>query len=263
MKRLPTTATAKQGQLARTTNRRRNPPATRAPSVLSKEAHTRLGRELMGVCVNSLAGLGVEPSSALSKLPRVTRADYARRLLSDAGKTARVHTRWQQSAEYLDEYGHPKTIQVRGPAPSFQALCNDCGLIDRWESLLNNACHFGVCERMGRDRLAYVSDVVLLTGHQTLMLARAAVTVERLLRTCVHNAAPGRKHGDALGDVTTEVSLSDPEFARLSKATRRFLGSFIESTDRQLLTGVARDRRHKRPTKSMRRCGVTAFVFRD
>jgi len=95
------------------------------------------------------------------------------------------------------------------------------------------------------------------------MLARAVVTVERFLATCVHNAEPGRRRNDSLGDRTTEISLSEEEFGRMSKTIRRSLSNFIESTDRQLLAGAtppASSPKHRRPRKM---CGVTAFAFRD
>lgn len=237
--------------------------AARSPPGASAAVDTRLANEVLGVCVDSLVRWGVCLSPALRKVPRLATARYARRLLADANETARVQTRWQRQTDYLDEQGYPRSIALRGSAPSFQALCRDCGLGDHWERLLAFACRFGLCSRLSSSRLSYVSDVVLLTGNRTLLLARAAVTVERFLRTSMHNAKPGRKPEHAMGDVTTEVSLSKAEFARLSKSTRRFLGSFIESTDRQLLAGVARDKRLRRTAKATERCGVTAFVFRD
>jgi len=61
---------------------------------------------------------------------------------------------------------------------------------------------------------------------------------------------------------TAEVRVSDEDFPRVAEVTRRFLSSFIESSDRQLLAAVEPDPRlhsaHRR-----RWCGVTAFVFRD
>lgn len=237
--------------------------AARSPPNASTVVDTRLANEVLGVCADSLVRWGVRQSPALRKVPRLATARYARRLLADATETARVQTRWQRQTDYLDEQGYPRSIALRGPAPSFQALCRDCGVDGHWERLLAFACRFGLCSRLGNTRLTYVSDVVLLTGNRTLLLARAAVTVERYLRTAIHNAKPGLTPEHAMGDVTTEVSLSSAEFARLSKSTRRFLGSFIESTDRQLLAGVARDKRLRRTVKATERCGVTAFVFRD
>ncbi|MGH8254602.1 MAG: hypothetical protein ACRET0_00100 [Steroidobacteraceae bacterium] len=174
-----------------------------------------------------------------------------------------LHTRWQRNADYVDDKGHPKVIAARGAAPSFEALCAECGLGGQRQRLLNLACQFGLCSRESPDRLAYVSDVLLVTGHRTLMLARAVVTVERFLRTCLYNAHSGRKLSESLADRTAEVDLSTGEFTRLSKVTRRHLSSFIESSDRQLLAGAARDDRHARLARPRRRCGVSAFVFRD
>jgi len=59
--------------------------------------------------------------------------------------------------------------------------------------------------------LVYSSDTVLLTGHRLLMLARAVLTVERFLRTCLHNAKGKRQ--TAIADRTAQMNLSDEEFA--------------------------------------------------
>ena len=229
------------------------------------DARARLGQELLGVCASGLksfrADAGPNVTAGLRAFGRT--ATYARQLLADAGSAAMLHTRWQREADYVDEEGQPRIIAVRGKAPSFEALCRQCHLGRQSERLLALACQFRLCSRVGPHRLAYHCDVLLMTGHPTLMLARAVTTIERFLRTCAYNARPGRKVSASLGDRTTEVDLSPEEFARLSKATRRFLSSFIESTDRQLLAGVARDNRNRRSPRSRRRSGVTAFVFRD
>jgi len=225
-------------------------------------ARAMLGEEMLGVCQNSLVRFGATRKRSLGIQP-IVRATFARRLLADFGKTARVHSFWQREPAYLDDLGHPKIIPIQGPSPSFQALCALAGLADEWKQLLALGTQFGLSKRGNANRLIYVSDVMLLTGHPTLVLARAAVTIERYLQTCLHNAQPGRRQTDSRGDVTAEVSLSEGEFGRLRKETRRFLGNFIESTDRQLLAAVARDARKGRTGYSKRWCGVTAFVFRD
>ena len=172
-----------------------------------------------------------------------------------------LHTRWQR--QYPDEQGDPKEIAVTGPAPSFEALCRECRLESRIDRLLDMACRFGLCSRTGRNRMTYGSDVVLLTGERTLMLARAVVTVERFLSTCVHNAQPGRRKSESIGDRTTEVRLSKREFDRISKRIRRNLSSFIESTDRQLLASTPRRTRRSPNLRLQKMSGVTAFAFRD
>ena len=222
----------------------------------------RLGDELLGVCQHGLSQFGTAQRSSSGVHP-VSRATYARQLLADFGKTARVHSFWQRDAAYLDHLGHPKRIPIQGPSPSFQALCAIAGLADEWQQLFTLATQFGLSRRVNSNRLVFVSDVMLLTGHPTLVLARAAVTIERYLQTCLHNAQPGRRLGDSLGDVTAEVRLSSRAFGRLSKETRRYLGNFIESTDRQLLAAVARDPNKEGLKHNSKWCGVTAFVFRD
>ncbi|MGH8144025.1 MAG: hypothetical protein ACREU2_16100, partial [Steroidobacteraceae bacterium] len=101
------------------------------------------------------------------------------------------------------------------------------------------------------------------TGERTLMLARAVVTVERFLATCMHNAQPGRRKSESIGDRTTEVMLSQQEFARMSKMIRRGLSSFIESTDRQLLAGAEQQASRAQHLRARTMCGVTAFAFQD
>ena len=227
-----------------------------------KSTEARLGDEMMGVCQHGLIQFGTAQRSS-SLVHPVPRAIYARQLLADFGKTARVHSIWQRDPAYLDHLGHPKRIPIQGPSPSFRALCALAGLANEWRQLLALANQFGLSRLGHSNRLVYISDVMLLTGHPTLVLARAVVTIERYLTTCVHNAQPRRKTSNSLGDVTAEVSLSSLEFGRLAKDTRRFLGNFIESTDRQLLAAVARDASRRRSKRNTKWCGVTAFVFRD
>jgi hypothetical protein len=228
-----------------------------------KSLQTQLGREVLGVCAESLRKFGADISGALTVVRPLAAASCARQLLADAGPAARINTRWLRTPDYLDASGRPNIIAVRGKAPSFQALCSDLGLAPRWKQLFEFSCQFGLSERRGTNRVAYVSDVVLLTGNPTLVLARAAVTIERYMRTCIHNANSQRNVGESLGDITTQVKLSRAEFLRLSRATRRSMASFIESTDRHLLTAIARDGAKRRSPTTYRWSGVTAFAFRD
>ena len=86
----------------------------------------RLGDEMLGVCQHGLSQFGTAQRSSSGVHP-VSRATYARQLLADFGKTARVHSFWQRDAAYLDHLGHPKKIAIQGPSPSFQALCAIAG----------------------------------------------------------------------------------------------------------------------------------------
>lgn len=227
-----------------------------------RPTHAALGREMAGILAHALSQFRACPPE-LRAIQSVKTAAVARELLEDIGKAARLHTRWQTEAAYLDKDGHPRKIPMRGPRPSFEALCLECGLGDERDILLSAALQFGLSTRSGRNTLSHVSDVALLTGNSTLMLARGVLVIERFLRTVCHNAKVARTSGTSRGDITTQVRLSDEEFKRLSKDTRRFLGDFIEATDRRLLGAAARDQREKRPEAGNRWCGVTAFVFRD
>lgn len=249
---------------ARHTGVQKTPRKRRARAVGSElRVLNRLANELLGVCADTLRRFDVKLDRRPAAVAPLVRARYARQLIEDAGRVAMLHTRWQLESQYLDEDGNPKAIAATGAAPSFEALCRDSGVQGDADRLLELACQFGLCTRAARNRLTYGSDVFLFTGQRTLMLARAVVTVERFLATCVHNAEPGRKKNDSLGDRTTEISLSAEEFGRMSKRIRRSLSNFIESTDRELLAGAtppARPSEHRRPRKM---CGVTAFAFRD
>lgn len=231
--------------------------ASALPSDRQRQALDRLTGELLGICTRAARRFGAHTHARAA----FASARYARQLLEDAGAVAMLHTRWQRERRYVDEDGNPKPIAARGGAPSFEALCRDNGLAADTNRLLEMACRFGLCSRAGRGRLVYGSDVLLFTGHPTLMLARAVVTVERFLATCLHNAEPGRRKIDSLGDRTTEVNLSPQEYTRLAKDIRRSLSSFIESTDRRLLAAATRSTGRK--TQGRRMCGVTAFAFRD
>jgi len=223
-----------------------------------------LAQELLGVCASAFTSFQASPGNGAMAVLQAypSGAPYARQMLDDADKVAMIHTRWKRKADYVDEDGHPKAIAVLGDSPSFEALCSECGVHERLERLLEIAYRFGLSTRIGSNRMAYLTEVLLFTGHRTLMLARAVVTIERLLSTSLHNAKKRRKLHGPLADRTSEVLLSEEEFTRFAEMTRRLLSSFIESSDRHLLAGVARDN-HTRSPKRLRRSGVTAFVFRD
>jgi hypothetical protein len=190
------------------------------------------------------------------------KTDYARQMLDDADKVAMIHTRWQRNVEYLDKDGHPKVLPVSGPAPSYEALCQECDVYSRRERLLELACTFRMCRRTGDGRLRPLSEIILFTGHPVLSLARTVISAERLFKTCVFNATPGRKVAESMADRTTQVELSEREFRQFMHPMRRTLHGFIESTDRRLLAARARDRRRTSANRQ-RFCGVSAFVFRD
>lgn len=222
-----------------------------------------LAQEMLGVCAPALKSFAANPGSRTLKLLQSypSGARFARQMLEGAGLASKIHTRWQSDPGYVDGDGHPRVIQRRGPSPSFQALCRDCGVAARSEELLEWACRFGLCRRLKGDRLAYISDTTLLTGHRALMLARAVVTIDRFLGTSIHNAKQRRHNIGPLGDRTTQVRVADVQFPQVAKLTRRFLSTFIESSDRQLYALAPRGRRS--PKRGTRWCGVTAFVFRD
>jgi len=235
-----------------------------AKAALGRKVLGLLAQELLGVCASTFTSFQANPGNGTMAMLQAypSGAPYARQMLDDADKVAMIHTRWLRKADYVDEDGHPKVIAVLGDSPSFEALCSECGVHERLDRLLETAYRFGLSTRVGANRIAYLTEVLLLTGHRTLMLARAVVTIERLLRTSLHNAKKSRKLHEPLADRTSEVILSEEEFTRFAEMTRRLLSSFIESSDRHLLAGVARDN-HTRSPKRLRRGGVTAFVFRD
>ena len=256
--------------------RRRKRPARRAVSKRTAGAGSRvtapvgeqavlarLGYELFGVCAAALRQFGAPErgrlASALRGSPR--RADYAAQMLDDADKLCRVQSRWHRSNGYFDEDGHPKTISVIGPAPSYEALCADCGLAEERRRLLHLALTFRLCSRVDRDRLAYQSDIILFTGVPSLMLAHAVINIQRFLSTNLFNARPGRKLSESLVDRTALMELSEQQFLEFATAMRSTLQDFIESTDRRLLAAVTKDASPKGAAKRL--SGVTAFVFRD
>lgn len=224
----------------------------------------RLAQELLGVCGTAVSGFRANPGTrALSALrPFPSRADYARQMLDDADKVSMIHTRWQRNLGYFDKDGHPKVIAVTGPAPSYEALCRECGVYERRERLLELARACRMCRRTRDGRLIHLSEIILFTGFPSLMMARMVVAAERFFRTCVFNALPGRKISESMADRTTQVELSEREFRQFMHPMRRTLHGFIESTDRRLLAARARDLNRKNPGRP-RFCGVSAFVFRD
>jgi hypothetical protein len=190
------------------------------------------------------------------------RADTARQLMQDADTLSQIHTRWKRHSGYFDADGHPKIIAVSGPAPSFEALCADCGSREESERLLKLACGFRMCKSTGRGRLAHLSEIILFTGNPTLMFARTGVTAERFFKTCIYNAKRGRKVSDSLADRTAFVELSREEFDLFKEPMRALAHDFIESSDRRLLAGAARDSERGK-VRGRRESGVTVFLFRD
>ena len=234
---------------------------------ISREAAVlhRLACELLGVCGMALMRFKANPGrravAALRNLP--PKAHYAGRMLDDANKLAVIHTRWQRKTGYFDQDGHPKVISVAGPAPSFEALCRDCGVHRERERLRKLACSFRMCVPAGSNRLAYLSEITLVTGIPSLMLARAVITVERFLKTCAFNGKPGRRVSESMADRTAVVTLSEDQFKEFAQAMRGILHDFIESSDRRLSAQAARDAKQLNPARRSRPTGVTAFVFRD
>ena len=230
----------------------------------SRNLRDELARELWGIVVRAAGALGARLDESMrALLPRLPpRAVIARQLLEDADALGRIHTRWKRQSGYFDVDGQPKSIAATGPAPSFEALCADCDVHERHERLLKLACDFRMCKSTGKGRLKHLSEIILFTGNPTLMFARAVVNVERFLNTSVYNARRGRKVSDSLADRTAFVELSPAEFALFKEPMRALLHDFIESSDRRLLAGVARDTEPVH-ARERRACGVTAFLFRD
>ena len=223
----------------------------------------RLLSEMLGVCGAGFARFGAKADrrtlAFLKSLPR--RPTYALQMLADADKLSQIHTHWHRRGGYFDVDGHPKVIPVSGPAPSYEALCADCGVPRDRERLLALALSLRMCSRVGGQRLACLSEISLFTGVAPLMFARAVVTIDRLLKTSAFNAKRGRKLTDSLADRTAYVNLSEAEFLEFAVAMRTRVHDLIESSDRQLLAGAARDQSAKAPRRRV--SGVSAFVFRD
>lgn len=236
-----------------------------AEAVLEREARGRLARELLGLCGTALKQFDADPGARAARLLRSfpRSAEYAAQMLDDADKLSRIQTKWYRETGYFDEDGHPKIISISGPAPSYEALCAECGLAEDWERLLELALTFRLCSRVGRDRLTSLSEILLFTGIPPLLLAHAVLTIERFLKSAAYNAKPGRKLSESWAARTAYVNLSETEFRHFATDMRPVVHDFVESSDRRLLAGVSRD--HARPKKRLRRrfSGVSAFVFRD
>lgn len=232
---------------------------------LERAVLDRLAGELLGVCASALTRFKANPGHrALTRLRSLpSKAHYAQKMLDDAHKLGAIHEKWQSKTGYFDEDGHPKVIAVAGQAPSYEALCRECGTHRERAHLLELACAFQMCSRVGEDRLTYHSKVTLFTGRPSLMLARAVLNLERFLATCEYNAKPGRKVSESLADRTAQVRLSEEEFRQFATAMRGILHDFVESSDQRLLAAVARDKRYGSARRRSRWCGVTAFVFRN
>ena len=223
-----------------------------------------LARDLLGVCIKALMQFGANPGKGMIDVRSFPcRAKYAREMLGDVDKVARIHTHWNRKTGYFDEDGHPIIISASGPPPSYEALCTDCGLAADWERLLALSLRFRMCSRVANGRLTFLSEIALFTGVPSFVLAYAVVSIERHLKAIEFNARPGRNVSESLVDRTAWVNLSEREFRQFATAMRGILHAFIESSDRRLLAAVARDA--SRSQKGLRRriSGVTAFIFRD
>lgn len=242
-----------------------SPALERISRSLEHDVLDRLARELLGVCGQALTRFRANPGrpalNALAEFPRT--ASYAVRMLDDADKLSRIQTKWHRKTGYFDEDGRPKVISVSGQAPSYEALCADCGLAHEWKRLLELAITFRVCSRVGHAQLTSLSEILLFTGIQPLMLAHVVLTIERFLKSAQYNAKPGRKISDSWAARTAYVNLSETEFHQFATDMRAILHDFVESSDRRLLAGASRD--ETQPGKGLRRrfSGVSAFVFRD
>lgn len=231
--------------------------------VFARSVPNRLMSELLGVCGTALARFGAKPDrrtfALLKGLPR--RPTYAVQMLADADRLSRIHTQWLRKSGYFDADGEPKIIPVSGPAPSYEALCADCGARRERERLLALALALRMCSRMGRNRLACLTEAALFTGVASLMLARAIISIDRLLRTSLFNSRRGRTLSESLVERTAYVNLSEAEFLKFAAAMRTRVHDFIESNDRQLMAGAARDESAKASRRRV--SGLSAFVFRD
>jgi hypothetical protein len=218
---------------------------------------------MLGVCGAGFARFGVKADrrtlAFLKSLPR--RPKYALQMLADADKLSQMHTQWHRRSGYFDGDGQPKVIPVSGPAPSYEALCVDCGVRRGRERLLSLALSLRMCSYVGGKRLACLSEISLFTGVVPLMFARAVVTIDRLLKTSAFNAKRGRTLSESWADRTAFVELSEAEFLEFAAGMRTRVHDLIESSDRQLLAAAARDKSARAPR--CRVSGISAFVFRD
>jgi hypothetical protein len=224
-----------------------------------REHRLLLGTELLEVCASALRQFKVRPKIFGNRRPRTGsfRALTARQILGDVDLLSDMLTTWQENADFLDKSAGPRVIPIRGSRPSFEALCVERNSRRRLPRLLSLALHFGMCKRIGGNRVMQLKNFVRLNESPTLLMAFAVLNVERFIATAIFNSMNTPEVGRVQRMAWS--FLSEKDFSAFVAMARRSVASFADQQHRWLMAHGG-DSKRRRGTRIS---GVSAFVFRD
>lgn len=241
----------------------------RSPSFGQRRARTdeeQLGTELLGVCVAALQSYGVQGARILkidrSKIIAAKRPRLAARLLHDAFSLGELAEDWSENPCYIDESGRPKVLPLRGRGSTFSELVlKHFGRRDT-QRILELALRTRVVERVPPDKVAQINACVMLTGHSTLLLARAILCIRGLLEVVRRNSAINAKRSDLSPDRMATAYVRREDFEEFATLMRPQLSNLTDQGNRWLAAHMVRDR--PRPSdRDVAFIGVHAYVFQE
>lgn len=236
------------------------PPAMRPLASGSSSAHSKLIDELLNVCVVSAGKFGVRltPQRLRKAFGGVPSASFAREMLKDSQCVNEMFTYWQKDESYRDSQLQPSLLPLKGPAPSFVALCTQFGQRRRQRRLLALALQLKMCRQMRDGRLVFRRSTSLYMGNSILNLAFGVLCVERMLKTVLHNSRRGRTLNNAMVHREASGLLNKQQYVEFRGLARRSLAELLRSHANWIEA-----RSPQKSARGTQRAGAVAFIFRD
>lgn len=226
----------------------------------------QLGTELLGVCVAALQCYGVQGARILktdpSKILAAKRPRLAARLLHDTFSLGKVVEDWSENPRYIDESGRPRVLPLRGRGSTFSALvAKHFGRRDT-QRVLELALRTRVVERVGPDKVAQINACVMLTGHPTLLLARAVLSIRGFLEVIRRNSATNAKRSALSPERMATAYVRREDFEEFAALMRPQLSNLTDQGNRWLTAHMVRDR-PRASDRDVAFTGVHAYVFQE
>lgn len=251
--------------MRRPVNRSRASNSTREPSAPARPALNPIVLEAIERFARVLAHCGSRPrelliafEAACQRIPAAVIASGRKRPTPELSDASHVLTLWYSDPQYTDHHGVPRSLPVRGDAPSLEALVHRIDPQLRVDVVLGYLLRVQALQREGRRFIPRSRSVALRgTGGPTNFRNLRGLTA--MLRTLEHNGRPSR-----LVRSWFERFAENPRFpvsaragfdARLERLGMEFLHALDGDMHRRELA--------RKPGETTVRIGVGVYRFED
>jgi len=201
------------------------------------------------------AHLGIDASRLAARVVDLDPVSLAsQRLYPHASAIGELLTAWHQESKYLDEFGSPAPIKMRGSGNSFRRLAAKTVPDMKFETLLSELQRSGAVtiDADGRARV-HMRSLPVYEDKQ-LAVQHTLASLDSFVKTLRHNLNSAASNSDQLFHrVAWNGEFDSSEVPALKIRVKRHGQNFLESCDnwmtRRAKSAVSASRKRKKPVQ--------------